>query len=101
MHARVAAFAGEPAMADRAIEAIRGQVEADWESPPEGLENVKELLVLIDREGGSGLGITLYETEEDLRRGDEALNAMSPAAPEATGRRTNVSVYEVVLRKER
>jgi hypothetical protein len=101
MHARIAAFEGEPAMADRAIEAIRGQVEADWESPPEGLENAKELLVLIDREGGSGLGITLFETEEELRRGDEALNAMSPADPEATGRRTDVSVYEVVLRKQR
>ena len=101
MHARVAAFTGEPAMADRAIEAIRGQVEADWESPPEGLEKVKELLVLIDREGGTGLGITLYETEDDLRRGDEALNAMSPADPESAGQRTKVSMYEVVLRKER
>jgi hypothetical protein len=101
MHARIAAFKGEPEMADRAIEAIRGQVEADWESPPEGLENVKELLVLVDREGGNGLGITLFETEEDLRRADEALNAMSPPDPEATGRRTDVNFFEVVLRKER
>jgi hypothetical protein len=101
MHARVATFTGEPAMAERAIEAIRGQVEADWESPPEGLETAKELLVLVDREGGTGLGITLFETEEDLRRGDDALNAMSPADPEATGSRTDVSVYEVVVHKER
>jgi hypothetical protein len=101
MHARVATFTGEPVMAERAVEAIRGQVEADWESPPEGLEHVKELLVLVDRDGGTGLGITLYETEEELARGDEALNAMSPPDPEATGRRTNVSIYEVVVRKER
>jgi hypothetical protein len=101
MHARIATFEGDPAMADRAIEAIRGQVEAQWDSPPEGLENAKELFVLVDREGGNGLGITLYETEEDLRRGDEALNAMSQADPEATGRRTDVSTYEVVLHKER
>jgi hypothetical protein len=101
MHARIAAFKGEPAMADRAIEAIRGQVESQWESPPEGLENAKELFVLVDREGGSGLGITLYETEEDLRRGDEALNAMSRPDPEATGSRTDVSTYEVVLHKQR
>jgi hypothetical protein len=101
MHARIAAFKGESAMADRAIEAVRGQVEADWESPPEGLESVKELMVLVDREGGNGLGITLFETEEDLRRGDEALNAMSPPDPEASGRRTDVSVYEVVLHKTR
>ena len=101
MHARIAAFKGEPAMADRAVEAVRGQVEADWESPPAGLENAKELLVLLDREGGTGLGITLFETEEELRRGDEALNAMSRPDPEATGSRTDVSTYEVVLRKER
>jgi hypothetical protein len=101
MHARVATFKGNPEMAERAIEAIRGQVEADWESPPEGLENVKELLVLVDRAGGTGLGITLFETEEELERGDQALNTMSPPDPEATGRRKNVSTYEVVTRKER
>jgi hypothetical protein len=101
MHARIAAFKGDPAMADRAIEAVRNTVEADWESPPEGLENVKELYVLIDREGGKGLGITLCETEEDLRRADEALNAMKPADPEASGERTDVNLYEVVLHKQR
>ena len=101
MYARIAAFKGDPEMADRAIEAIRGQVESQWESPPEGLETAKELLVLVDREGGTGLGITLYDSEEDLRRGDQALNAMTPADPEATGDRTDVSTYEVVLRKER
>jgi hypothetical protein len=41
----------------------------------------------------------LYETEEDLRRADAALNAMTPADP--SGRRTDVSVYEVELHKER
>jgi len=101
MYARIAEFKGEPEMADRAIEAIRGQVESQWESPPEGLENAKELLVLVDRQGGHGLGVTLYETEEGMRRGDEALNAMSNPDPEATGSRTGVSMYEVVLRKER
>jgi hypothetical protein len=105
MYARVAAFKGEagmePEMADRAIEAIRGQVEANWASPPEGLESAKEQLVLVDREGGNGFGITLFETEEDMKRGDEALNAMSPPDPETTGRRTDVNFFEVVLRTQR
>jgi hypothetical protein len=104
MHARVAVFKGEagmePAMADQVIEAIRRQVEANWDSPPEGLESAKEQLVLVDREGGNGLGITLFETEEDMKRGDEALNAMSPP-DEATGRRTDVNFFELVLRKQR
>jgi hypothetical protein len=101
MYARIATFEGEPDRVDQAVEATRGQVEANWESPPEGLEAAKEMWMLVDRKGGRGLGITLYETEEDLRRGDEALNAMTPPDPEATGRRTGVSVYEVALRKQR
>jgi hypothetical protein len=101
MHARIATFEGDPAMADRAIEAVRDQIEAEWDSPPEGLETVKEQLILADREGGKGLGILLFETEDDLKRGDEVLNAMSPPVADATGRRTDVQVYEVVLHKKR
>ena len=44
-------------------------------------------------------GVGPPETEEDLRRGDEALNAMSPADP--SGQRIGVSVYEVALHKQR
>ena len=101
MYARIATFEGDPDRADQAVDAARGQVEADWSSPPEGLEAVKEMWMLVDRKGGKGLGITLYETEEDLRRGDEALNAMSGPDPEPGARRTGVSAYEVVLRKQR
>jgi hypothetical protein len=91
MYARVATFEGDPADADRAIQFVRGEQEAD--SPPPGLENAKGMMMLIDRERGKGLGITLYESEEDMRRGDEALNAMNP--PGSAGRRVSVDFYEV------
>ena len=58
---------------------------------PTGLEGAK-MLMLVDRETGKGLGITLFESEEAMRRGDEALNAMSPGSTE---RRTSVEFYEV------
>jgi hypothetical protein len=99
MYARIASFEGEADRLDEALKAVRAQVEKNWESPPEGLDAVKEMWMLVDREGAKGLGITVYETEEDLRRGDAALNAMTPADP--SGRRTNVSIYEVELHKER
>jgi hypothetical protein len=35
-----------------------------------------------------------------MRRGDAALEAMSPALPDASGRRTSVELYEVALRHE-
>jgi hypothetical protein len=44
--------------------------------------------------------VTLFESEEDLRRGDEALNAMSPAV-DAGQRRANVEIYEIAHRRER
>ena len=50
------------------------------------------MLMLVNRETGQGLGVTLFESEEAMRRGDEALNAMIPVATE---RRTSVEFYEV------
>ena len=99
MHARVVTFEGDPGEADQVVEEIRSRVEAGRESPPEGLEGVAEMWMLVDRETGKRLGITLFETEEELRRGDEALNAMSPVDTGVS--RTNVSFYEVALHETR
>jgi hypothetical protein len=99
MYARIATFEADPARADEAIAAARQQVESNWASPPEGLETAKQLYMLIDREHGRGLGITLYESEEDMQRGNEALNQMTP--PAQGGQRTEVALYEVALHKQR
>lgn len=88
MYARLARFQADPATIDAQIERVRGEVSA---APPPGLEGAK-MMMLIDRASGQGLGITLFETEEAMRRGDEELNAMSPG-PGA--RRTAVEFYEV------
>ena len=89
MYARVATFEGDPAKVDDAIGQVRAEVESG-RTPP-GLEGAK-MLMLVNRANGKGLGITLFESEEAMRRGDEALNAMSPGASE---RRTSVEFYEV------
>jgi heme-degrading monooxygenase HmoA len=90
MYARVATFEGDPASIDEAISMVRGQVESGETLP--GLEGSK-MLMLVDRESGKGLGVTLFESEDAMRKGDEALNAMNP--PASTGRRTGVEFYEV------
>jgi hypothetical protein len=89
MHARIATFESDPANVDDAISMVRAQVESG-ETPP-GLEGAK-MLMLVNRETGKGVGITLFESEEAMRRGDEALNAMNPGGAE---RRTSVEFYEV------
>ncbi len=89
MYARVASFESDPANVDQAIDTVRSSVEAD-DTPP-GLEGAK-MLMLVNRETGKGLGVTLFESEDAMRRGDEALNAMSPGTSE---RRTSVEFFEV------
>ncbi len=88
MYARIATFESDPSKVDDAIELVRGEVES---GTPEGLEGAK-MMMLVNRETGKGLGVTLFESEEAMRRGDEALNAMDPGATE---RRTSVEFYEV------
>jgi hypothetical protein len=88
MFARVATFESDPAGMDDAITMVRAGVAG--ETPP-GLEGAR-MLMLVNRETGKGLGVTLFESEEAMRLGDEALNAMNPGTSE---RRTAVEFFEV------
>ena len=68
---------------------------AQSDGPPEGVP-AKGLMMLVDRESGQSLAITLFESEEDLRTGDAKLNEMSP--PEgSTIKRSGVEMYEVAI----
>ena len=89
MYARVATFQGDPAKVDDAISMVRGEVASG--NVPSGLEGAK-MLMLVNRETGKGLGVTLFESEDAMRRGDEALNAMSPSSGE---QRASVEFFEV------
>src|SRR4051812_8210948 len=101
VYARIARFEGaDTSQMDAVIDGARQMIDSTFDSPPEGLEGAKAVWMLVDRDNARGLGVTLFETEEDLRRGDEALNAMSPAV-DAGQRRANVEVYEVMHRRER
>jgi hypothetical protein len=101
MYARIARFeGGDTSQIDDVINASREMIDSTFDSPPEGLEGSKAVWMLVDRENARGLGITLFETEEDLRRGDQALNAMSPAV-DAGQSRSSVEIYEVAHRRER
>jgi hypothetical protein len=96
MHARIATFEGDPAKVDEMINRVRGDVESN--QPPDGLENVRRMMMLVNRENGKGMGLTFFDSEEDMRRGDEALNNMNPGG---AGRRTAVDFYEVAIERAR
>jgi hypothetical protein len=56
----------------------------------------KEIVVLHDPEADKALVVLFFETEDDYRRGDEALNAMP--AGDTPGQRTSVAKYQVAVR---
>ena len=93
MYVRIARFeGGDLADPAKAVERVRTMMQGDR---PPGLEQAKRLLMLVDRENGRGLGLTFFETEADMRTGDEALNRMTPG--DEAGKRTGVEMYEVGL----
>jgi hypothetical protein len=89
MYARVARWEGATGEALRRFADEIGQSP----EPPPGVP-ATGFLMLMDAENGRSLGIALFETEEDMRKGDEALNAMSPDTSDA-GTRVSVELYEV------
>lgn len=95
MHARVATFeGGDPEQVQRMVEEINRQSES---GPPEGVPAVG-LLVLHRPDEGKVLGITLFETKEDMQRGDATLNSMDPPDPGGMGRRASVEMFEVAIK---
>jgi hypothetical protein len=64
--------------------------------PPEGMPPM-EFVWLHDSESGKSMVIQLFDSEEDLERAAEVLEAMP--AEETPGRRTSVAKYEVAHRQ--
>jgi hypothetical protein len=98
MYARVAQWKGADAksLEDSAAE-IRARAESEG-GPPPGVP-AKEFLLLHDTAAGKALAITLFESEDDYRQGDETLNSMSPPG-EGMGQRVSVDKYELVVHVE-
>jgi hypothetical protein len=90
MWARVARFEGDPSEVDARLEKLRPMLESGA-IPPELADAT--FLLLVDRASGGMLGVTLFESEEAMRKGDEVMNA----GPGNAGSRSAVSFYEVPL----
>ena len=92
MFARVARWEGADADRLREVaEEIRGA-----EGPPPGVP-AKGFMMLNDAASGTSLAIALFETEDDMKTGDAALNAMNPGEDPGGGTRTSVEMYEVAV----
>ncbi|HEX3172896.1 MAG TPA: hypothetical protein VHQ43_01590 [Solirubrobacterales bacterium] len=98
MYARVARWEGADAgVLEETAAEISKRAEAEG-GPPEGVP-AKGLLLLHDTEGGRAIAISLFETEDDYREGNETLNSMNPPG-DGMGRRVSVDKYEVAVQLE-
>jgi hypothetical protein len=55
-----------------------------------------EIVVLHDSDAEKSVVVVFFDSEDDYRRGDAALNAMP--ADDTPGRRTSVAKYDVAIR---
>ena len=92
MWARVARFDGDPADVDARVGKLRAALDAGTLAAE--LADAK-LLMLVDRGSGGMLGVTLFDSEDAMRKADEALNA----GPGNAGSRSAVEFYEVPLHR--
>lgn len=92
MYARVASFEGrDSSLTDQLIQRVQDQ-------GPSSVPDAKGFLGLFDRERGTSLGITFFDSEEAIRNSAQAFEDMARDFPsEMRGRRTAVDVYEVTI----
>jgi hypothetical protein len=76
------------------IDQLKQQLESD-ERPAD--IPATEIILLYDADAEKSLVLVFFDTEDDFRRGDAALNAMDPG--DTPGRRTSVTKYEVAVRR--
>lgn len=79
MHARVTTLHGAPADVDAGIENFRTNVV------PFARERGKGAILLVNRQSGEALAITLWEDEETMRASEEAANALRAGAADEMG----------------
>jgi hypothetical protein len=93
MHARVTTISGSPADADAGIDNFRANVV------PFAREQGKGAILLVDRNSGEAIAITLWDDEESLRATEESANALRAGATGDMGARDapKVGRYEVAV----
>ena len=93
MHARVTALSGTPGDVDGGITNFRDNVV------PYTKEAGRGAILLVDRQNGKALAITLWEDEEAMQASEERANSLRVDAAEQMGASTQPTVdrYEVAI----
>jgi hypothetical protein len=97
MYVRIARFEGGDGDWDERMAQIGATIRSGGKGTPmeAAASAITRAVLLIDRENNRGANLIFCETDDDLRRADDALNQMSPAG--GRGPRTSVEMYEVAF----
>ncbi len=90
MHARVSTYEGQADKLVKGFDSITAALE--------GLDGFSKAYFLVDRAGGRGMSITLWESEDALNASVERANQMrEQATDQASASIESVDHYEVAL----
>jgi len=92
MYARIGRWQGDNAELERWVERSRDEVVPQVQATP-GSSGV---LLLLDREHGQALTITLWESEEALQASEQRRAVIQQGTAQASGAQVETSRYEVV-----
>lgn len=89
MHARVVRFTD---IDMERINRVTKEIEEGGEGPPPGV-NAKRIAVMADESQGTAVVVLFFETEQDMRDSNQALDEMD--ASDTPGTRASVDLCEV------
>ena len=92
MFARIGTWQGSPDELERWISRARERVKPSVQQDP----GLKAAYWLVDRQGGKGLIITIWESEEAMRSSEQARARRQAVTSAATGAKVTTDRYEVV-----
>src|SRR5687768_806264 len=97
MLVRIARFEAAEDNWDERIEVVGKRMRGEDPNSPMAQHRglVKRAMMLVDRQNGRAAGVLFCETEDELRRLDQAMEGMNP--PAGGGRRSSVEMYEVAV----
>jgi hypothetical protein len=93
MHARVTTISGSPNEADAGIDTFRENVV------PFTREHGKGAILLVDRQSGEAIAITLWENEQAMHASEESANSLRAQAADQMGALQSPTIgrYEVAV----
>jgi heme-degrading monooxygenase HmoA len=94
MFARVTTAHGAPERLDDTLRTIREQAVPLFQ----GQAGFQHLYILIDRQSGKGLSVSLWESREALAQAEAAINQLRGQVAQSTGMAPlTTEVYEVAI----